>query len=165
MRFLLRGWQVATKAPQLSIKIESCYRCYTMSQCWQHALYHVRILQFIHHQSPLDSVILLLTVSHAHAQYVTIQANLCLRSHFGHTPDLKHVLWKTKISNKYRGICSSHYTGCRTGHLINLLADTAKHFFHTVLRVDQTQTWFQHCCKIHKQNPLHNTAVKKDTSL
>ena len=59
-----------------------------MSQCWQHALYHVRILQFIHHKSPLDSVILLLTVSLAHAQYVTIQANLCLRSHFGHTPDL-----------------------------------------------------------------------------
>lgn len=36
----------------------------------------------------LDSVILLLTVSHVHARYVTIQANLCLRSHFGHTPDL-----------------------------------------------------------------------------
>ena len=63
-----------------------------MSKYCEHALYHVRILQFIHHQSPLDSFILLLDVSHAHAQYVTIQGNLCLRSHFGHTPDLKHVL-------------------------------------------------------------------------
>ena len=80
------------------------------------------MLQFIHHQSPLDSwlFILLLTVSNAHARFVTIQANLCLRSHFGYTSDLKHVLWKTEISNKHRGICSSHYTGCTTGHLINL---------------------------------------------
>lgn len=123
-----------------------------MAQYCQHALYHVRILQFIHHQSPLDSFILLLTASHAHAQYVTIQANSCLHSHFGHTPDLKHVMWKTKISNRYRGVCSSHYTGCTTGHHISIIPQCAAcrsnaEMISSLLQNSQTKPFVWHSSK------------------